>query len=311
MKPRTTFTLLLAMLLLAVAIGPGCGGPPPLSKMTARELFDEGTKKYEKRKYFRAIEIFQACVYNYPGDAIVDTAQYHLALSYFGNKEYEVAQVEFNRLVLNYPSSVYFEQSVFMRAVCFFEATPKHHGLDQSELETAIRQFEDFIIDFPESEVVADSRKYLLVARTRLARKFYEAGIVYSRIAAYQAAQIYFQKVIDEFTDTEYAPLATYEYAVMDLKQGNFEEACSQFKDFQAVFADHEKARRARDQEIEAAFKPGQAAFKNGDFIAAREKLEAFKVTYPDHKLAGKVDQYLEKIAKRMAAGLEVDSDES
>ena len=279
--------------------------------MTARELFEEGTKKYKKKKYIRAIEIFQACVYNYPGDAIVDSAQYHLALSYFGNKEYEVSQVEFNRLVLNYPSSVYFEQSVFMRAVCFFEATPTHHGLDQSELETAIRQFEDFIIDFPESDVVSDARKYLLVARTRLARKYYEAGIVYSRIAAYQSAQIYFQKVIDDFTDTEYAPLATYEYAVMDLKRGKFDEARSGFKDFQAVFADHKKAERAREQEIEAAFKPGQVAFKKGDFTTAREKLEAFKVAYPGHKLTGKVDKYLEKIAERIVAGPEVDNDDS
>ena len=311
MKLRKTFSILLALLSLAAVIGPGCGGPRPLSKMTARELFEEGTKKYEKRKYLRAIEIFQACVYNYPGDAIVDSAQYHLALAYFGNKEYEVAQVEFNRLVMNYPSSVYFEQSVFMRAVCFFEATPKHHGLDQSELETAIRQFEDFIIDFPESVVVSDARKYLLVARSRLARKFYDAGIVYSRIAAYRAAQIYFQKVIDDFTDTEFAPLATYEYALMDLKQGNFDEARSRFKDFQAVFTDHEKAGRAHEREIEAAFKPAQAAFKKGDFSTAREKLEAFKVAYPDHKLTGKVDKYLEKIAERLAAGTEIDGDDS
>ncbi len=311
MKLRTAITTLLALLSLVAAIGPGCGGPRPLSSMTAHELFQEGTKKYEKRKYFRAIEIFQACVYNYPGDAIVDTAQYHLALSYFGNKEYEVAQVEFNRLILNYPSSVYFEQSVFMRAVCFFEATPKHYGLDQSELEIAIRQFEDFIIDSPESDVVSDARKYLLVARTRLARKYYNAGMVYSRIAAYKAAQIYFQKVIDDYTDTEYAALATFEYAVMDIKQGNFDQACTRFKDFQSVFVDHEKAKRAREQEIEAAFKPGQNAFKKGDYTTARERLAAFKGTYPDHKLTGKVDKYLAKIAEYLAADPEVDSDDS
>ncbi|MDH3891590.1 MAG: outer membrane protein assembly factor BamD [candidate division Zixibacteria bacterium] len=311
MKPRTTLAILLALLSIATIIGPGCGGPRPLSKMTARELFEEGSKKFQKRKYLRAIEIFQACVYNFPGDEIVDSAQYYLALSYFENDEHEVAQVEFNRLVLNYPSSVYLEQSVFMRAACFFEATPRHHGLDQSELETAIRQFEDFIIDFPESESVNDARAYLLVARSRLARKYYDAGIVYSRIAAYQAAQIYFQKVIDDFTDTEYAPLATYEFAVMDLKQDKFTEAQSGFKDFQTVFADHEKAERAHQHEIEAAFKPGQAAFKKGEFTTAREKLEAFKVAYPNHKLTGKADKYLRKIAERMAAGPKVDGDES
>jgi outer membrane protein assembly factor BamD (BamD/ComL family) len=158
---------------------------------------------------------------------------------------------------------------------------------------------------------VSDARKYLLVARSRLGRKFYDAGVVYGRIAAYKSAQIYFQRVIDDFTDTEYAPFATYEYAVMDLEQGNYEEARSRFKNFQKAFAEHEKAIEAHEKEIEAAFMLCQATFEKGDFTIAQEKLEEFKVAYPDHKLTGKADKYLEKIAKRMATSPEVESDET
>ena len=159
--------------------------------------------------------------------------------------------------------------------------------------------------------MVPDARKYLLVARSRLARKYYDAGVVYSRIAAYESAQIYFQKVIDDFTDTEFAPLATFEYAVADFKQGDFGEASSRFKDFQAVFADHEKAVRAHELETESAFKLGQSAFDKGDYATAKENMEAFKAAYPGHKLTGKVDKYLEKITERMAAGPEVVGDDS
>jgi len=287
------------MTVLAIAvIGPGCGGSKKLSTMTASDLFAEGKKLYDHHKYIKAIETFQACVYNYPGESIVDTAQYYLALSYFSNKEYEVAQVEFNRLVLNYPSSVYFEQSVFMRAVCYFEATPKHRGLDQSELETAIQQFEDFIIDFPESEVVDDARKYLLAARTRLAHKYYDAGIVYTRIRAYEASQIYFQKVMDDFTDTEYAAPATFEYAMADYKRGRFEDAERRFKDFQSLFPNDEKVKKAHEMEIKSAFKAGETAFKRGDYDSAQKKLEAFKADYPKNHLNGKVDKYLKEIAE-------------
>ncbi len=288
-----------------------CAGPRALSTMTAQELFEEGMKKYEGHKYIRAIEIFQTCVYNYPGDDIVDSAQYYLALSYFGNKEYEVAQVEFNRLVLNYPSSVYFEQAVFMRAVSFFESTPGHYGLDQSELATAIRQFEDFIIDFPESEVVPDARKYLLAARTRLAHKYYDAGIVYSRIRAWESAQIYFQKVIDDFTDTEFAPLASFEYAWMDYKRKRYAEARKGFHDFQIVFPEHEKVAKARENEIKAAFMQGEVAYDKGDYAKASEILAEFKQTYPDHKLNGKVDKYLRKIAEKTQTGPKAESDDS
>lgn len=174
-----------------------CGGSVSLATLSATELFELGKEKYEGKKYIKAVEIFQAIVYNYRGESIVDTAQYYLALSYFGAKEYELAQVEFTRLVLNYPSSVYFAHAIFMKAVSFFEATPSHYGLDQADLVTAIKQFEDFIIDYPESELIPDTQKYLLVARTRMAKKFYASGIVYSRMRAYRAASIYFQKVVD------------------------------------------------------------------------------------------------------------------
>jgi outer membrane protein assembly factor BamD (BamD/ComL family) len=197
-----------------------------------------------------------------------------------------------------------------MRAVCFFEATPGHYGLDQSELETAIQQFEDFIIDFPESEVVEDARKYLLVARTRLAHKYYDGGVVYMRIGAYEAAQIYFQKVIDDFTDTEYAAPATFEHALAGFKQGEYEQARRRFKQFQSLFPSHEKLKKAREMEIEAAFKPGEVAFKNGDYALAQEKLEAFKTEYPQHHLNGKADEYLAKIAES-EAGAEHDNEDS
>ena len=54
--------------------------------------------------------------------------------------------------------------------------------------------------------------------------------------------------------------------------------------------------------EIKSAFKPGEVAFKRGDFALAQEKLESFKAEYPHHDLAEKADKYLRKIAQAEAA---------
>ena len=104
-----------------VLLADGCGGSKSLANMNAHQLFELGKKEYDKKKYLKAIELFQTVVYDYPGESIVDTAQYFLALSYFGNKEYELSAVEFNRLIVNYPSSAYFEHAIFMKAVSAFE----------------------------------------------------------------------------------------------------------------------------------------------------------------------------------------------
>jgi outer membrane protein assembly factor BamD len=282
----------------ALALVAGCGGSKSLAGKSAHELFDLGKTAHEKGKYRRAIEMFQQIVYNYPGDPVVDTAQYYLGLAYYGTKDYGLAEVEFNRLTTNYPSSVYFEQAMFMKAVSKFDQAPRHYGLDQTELTDAIQQFEDFIIDFPESELLPEVRRYLLQARTRLARKYYESGVVYIRLAAYEAAKTYFQWVIDDFTETEFGPKAAYRYAEMEFKLGHFDEAKERFKNFLTVFPDHEWAEKTMTQAIESAFRSGEKAFQNGDYALARRKLEAFQSEFPDNGWTEKADEYLEEITR-------------
>lgn len=296
MKKLASKTALTFFMVIISIIIMSCAGTVSLSNLSSAELFKLGKERYESKKYFKAVEVFQTIVYNYRGESIVDTAQYFLALSYFGAKEYELAQVEFNRLVLNYPSSSYFKHAIFMKAVSFFEATPSHYGLDQSDLVVAIKQFEDYIIDYPESELITDVNKYLLIARTRMAKKYYMNGVVYKRMGAYQAAIKYFQKVVDDYTDTKYASMATFGIAEMEYKQKNYDKAEKKFKDFIVVFHENKLTVKAKKLAMEAAFKQGEKEFKNGAFSSAKEKFEAFIKEYPEHKKSKKADKYLKKI---------------
>ncbi|MEW5993907.1 MAG: outer membrane protein assembly factor BamD [Candidatus Zixiibacteriota bacterium] len=293
--PVRFFVVCTSLLSLALALN-GCGGAVSLTDKGPHELFEMGLAQYEKGRYYKAIELFQAVVYNYPGDPVVDTAQYYLGLSYFGNKDYELAGVEFNRLAANYPSSAFFEHAIFMRAVSFFESTPKHYGLDQSDLEKAIQQFEDVIIDFPESDLVPDARKYLLKARTRMAKKYYSSGVVYSRMQAYDAAKVYFQKVIDEFTDTEFGAQATYKYAEMDYRLGNYDDAHKRFRDFTVVFPNHKWVDKARKRAVESAFRSAEQAYRQGDYALAQQRLEKLQQEYPNNGYTDKIEDYLREI---------------
>ena len=295
MNRRIHLLLVTALIGLATLLG-GCGGSKSLADKTAQQLFTSGKDHYDRGKYFRSIQYFQTIVYNYPGDPIIDTAQYYLALAYFGNKDYELAGTEFDRLVLNYPASPFFEHALFMKAVSYFESTPRHYGLDQTELTSAIQQFEDFIIDFPESEVLPDVRTYLLLARTRMARKIYDAGAVYSYMNALEAAKIYLQKVIDEYSDTEYGVQAAYKYAEMELKLGNFEEAHRRYRDFKIVYPGHELVAKATEMAVKAAFKSAEQAFKGGYYVLAAERFSTFQETYPDNGQSEKAGDYLDEI---------------
>ncbi len=287
------FVVALGMLPLAF----GCGGNKTKPLVSAQEAFTFGKDKYDHKKYLRAIESFQQVIYNYPGDPVVDSAQYYLALSYFGNKDHALAAVEFNRLVLNYPGSVYADHAQFMRAVCTFESTPRNAGLDQSDLSQAINQLEDFILEHPESELVPDANKYLKKARDREAKRFYSAAVVYTRIGAQQAAKIYYQKVIDDYTSSEYAPLASFGIAEEEMHLKAYDEARRRFENFVTVYSDHALVPKAKKRAADAAFRAGEAALGKADYTTATGKFETFKKDFPSDSRVKRADQYLQEIA--------------
>lgn len=289
----------------------GCGGKHSLNNLTSQELFNKGKEKYDQEKYLKAIEYFQTLVYNYPGESVVDTAQYFLAQSYFGDKEYELANVEFNRLAVNYPASTYAEDAIFMKALCLYKGTPKNYGLDQSDLHVAIKQFEDFIIDFPESNVIGEAQSYLLEAHTRLAKKYYNSGVVYDRIGTYKSAEIYFQKVIDEYTDTEYAPLATFGLAEMEYKLKNYKNAKEKFSDFILVFKDNLLVKKAKEYLEKSAYKAGEYAFKKKEYPKALEFFKEYLSEFPKSKHTKKVSEYIQKINTIPQTSVQEDNENS
>ena len=302
MIPKSLQRLLFALIVGVLLVAVGCGGSKTKPLLTAQEAFKLGKDRYDHKKYVRAIESFQQVIYNHPGDPVVDSAQYYLALSYYASKDYALASVEFNRLVLNYPGSVYTDHAQFMRAVCMYESTPKNAGLDQADLDQAIQQLEDFIVEHPESELVADANKYLLQARNREAKRFYSAAVVYTRIGAAAAAKIYYQKVIDDYTSSDYAPKASFNIAEEEMNLKAYDEARRRFENFVVVYPDNPLAQKARERAADAAFKAGELAFKKADFDTANGKFQVFKKDFPNDTRVKRADQYLQEIAGNVSS---------
>lgn len=274
----------------------GCGGKQSLSNLTAREIFDLAKAKYDAGKYFRATEIFQSLIFDYPGETLIDTAQFYLAMSYYANKDYILGRVEFNRLVNYYPASVFMPQSVFMKAVCLYEGAPRSSGLDQTQVKESVGEFEDFLIDFPESEFVPDCQAYLEHARTRLAKKDFDAAMVYYRMHAYKAAEIYFQKVIDEYTTTTVAGSSLYYIGDMNLKDHKYDDAVRALDSFIRLHPDHELIPKAKEKLPEAAFRAAKVYVDIENYPSARSALEKFLTDYPDSEQAEDARKILSEI---------------
>ncbi len=240
-----TVLRLLAVAAALVIIG-GCGGVTSKVFPTADEQFRNARTEYDKKHYLKAIDGFQKVIYNFSGAPMVDSAQYFLAMCHYGMKDYFMAATEFERLVNNYPGSSFVDDGQYMTGICYFRASPKNYGLDQKDLEHAIQILQDFITDHPESDGVGEATATIKAARERLAQKKFEGGRSYFKLGYYESAAIYFQEVIDEFTDTEWAARALYYQGDIARKKGDLQAAKDKYNYFLIVYPDHELAGKAR-----------------------------------------------------------------
>lgn len=233
---------LTAVLLMALA---GCAGVTMKNFETAEEQYHQSLAEFQKRHYLKAIDGFQKVIYNFSGSAVVDSAQYFMAMSYYNQKDYFMAASEFERLVNNFPGSPLLDDGQYMTGLCYYKSSPKNYGLDQAELIQAITALEDFVTDYPESELADDARATIKAANERLARKRYENGRMYFRLGYNESADIYFQMVIDEHTDTEWAAKALYYRGETKLRQKEYETAQTTFNNFLVIYPEHELAEKA------------------------------------------------------------------
>jgi outer membrane protein assembly factor BamD (BamD/ComL family) len=192
---------------------------------------------------------------------------------------------------------VFAPQAQLMKAVSFFKGTPKNYGLDQTDLQKAVTQFEDFLIDYPESDAVPEAKAYLSEARTRLAHKLYESATIYARLHDYHAARVYYQKVVDDYTSTSYAADATYQIAESYFQQKDWDEAHTRFENFQTIWPEHKWAARAGERSCQAVFRGGKEAFEAGDLPLAKTRFERFRtVCGQEGKKLREVEEYLVRI---------------
>lgn len=203
------------------------------AELTPEERYKQAFRLLEKGEYERAIEAFQVLIYSFPGSEIVDKAQYGLAESYFGLKDYLSAAMEYEQLVEHYPSSPLADDAQFKVALCYFRQSPKP-SLDQEDTRKALEAFYRFMEDYPDSPLVPDAQTGIKDCRTKLAEKQYLNAKLYLKLKQYNAAQLYFEDILTRFPDTQWAMPAQFGMGVALLKQKKLDEALMAFQKVQS-----------------------------------------------------------------------------
>jgi len=212
------FLMTTVILLLA-----NCAGKNPKTLEDTNIYYAQGEKKFEKGKYLQAIDDFRLYILNNPGGQLADDAQYYIGESYYNRDEYLLAIAEFTQLVERYKYSELLVDGYFKIAMSYYELSPKYQR-DQSNTEKALRQLQEFIDAYPNTNNAKIAQGKIDELRTKLGRKLYESGKIYRKMGHWDAAIIYQDDMLNSYYDTDFAIYAKYEKAYCYIKKRDFKK---------------------------------------------------------------------------------------
>ena len=181
-----------------------CGISNPFDdNIPYKTRFDDGLAFFEEEKYVKSSQQFNIIVERASHTDLGDDALFFLAESYFLNEDYDLALIEFEKLVSRMGFSPYIEKSRWRICETLMLLSPNFYHDQDSSLK-AITQIQEFLDDFPNSEYSKDADKLINELRTRLAEKNMETGKLYIKLKAYDSAMTSYKVVVNEYYDTKF-----------------------------------------------------------------------------------------------------------
>ncbi|MEW6510701.1 MAG: outer membrane protein assembly factor BamD [Bacteroidota bacterium] len=221
-----------AVAFLAVLVGAaGCGSGEQVTNLSVEDRFARAKAMFEKEDYLDAINEFTVITLQNQGSQFAADAQYYLGECRYQRGEYLLAAFEFGIMKRSYPTSPRAAEAQYKLAMSYYHLSPKS-SLDQQYTRRAIDEFQTFIEYYPSNPLAADADAKIKELNTKLAKKLYDAARQYVTLERYKAALRYFDDVIEQYHDTDYAPLAYLDKAELLLERKRYAEAGTELSRF-------------------------------------------------------------------------------
>ncbi len=193
---KTSF-ILFASLLVIVA----CSSNKNIShEQSCQDKYDAVSEKFEKGKY-SAVKIplndlLSVC----SGSKFIEEALYRLGEAHFNLKEWMEAQHEYSNFVRTFPASPLAENAQFRNAIASYHQIYSV-GRDQKPTLEAIDYFEEFLKEYPASNLTDSANGYLAKLRTWLAKRELKIARLYKKMKEHQSAIIYYKSALNRYGD--------------------------------------------------------------------------------------------------------------
>jgi outer membrane protein assembly factor BamD len=217
---------------------------PELLKLTKEQLFERGEDQFSRRKWQKARSYYTHLYETHPNDPLGRRSLLRIADTYYEDGDpvnLVEAQYKYRDFINRYPTSEQADYAMLRIAMCSFRQMERPDR-DQTKTFEALEKFDDMLRTYPNSklrpEAEAKRQEALdrlakhehLVARFYMKRKswnaavqrlnflidtypnyneraavFYDLGAALTRLGRKGEARLYFERVVSEFPQSEYA----------------------------------------------------------------------------------------------------------
>jgi outer membrane protein assembly factor BamD len=196
----------IAAFLLGTLLG-GCASTPPYQGMSADQLFDLGSQRFQEENWGKAAEVFERLVFADPGYPRIVEARMYMARAYYNKGEYITSVSEFTRILDRHPGHPLAPEASL--GICkSYAAQSPHVQRDQTATVYAWNSCENTVTDFRNHPVADEARAIRDEMESKLAQKIFLAGDFYYRRKFYHSGIIYFNDLLRQYPRNEWASQA-------------------------------------------------------------------------------------------------------
>jgi len=207
-----------------------------------RFLYDRGQAALKERKWLDAREYFRQVVDNYPGSPLRPDAKLGIGDSYLGEDTAEslvLADNEYREFLTFYPTNPRADYAQFQLAMSYFEQM-RAPDRDQTNTRDALQELQIFLDRFPNSPLVPEARQKWREARDRLSDHNFSVGRTYFRMGVYAGSLSRFQEILEEDPQYTRRDAVYYHLAELYLRADKPDEAIPYYQRILDEFVESE-----------------------------------------------------------------------
>lgn len=166
---------------------------------------------------YDVVDVFRTVIKNAPYGKYAAVAQYKIGLYLAEKKMYQEARDEFDKVLNDYPESEWVKAAKYQIAVVD-AARSSGAAYDQKVTKAATEAFKEFVQEYPDAELSAKAKEEIGQLNDKEAENNFLIAKFYAKNKKYEAAKIYYNAIISDFSNSRWATLALEQLKVLEKK---------------------------------------------------------------------------------------------